>query len=95
VKTIKADREKYIKSKEENNEGGEVSKTLKRATQSQKVVRGKYDKLPKLTKINDEERKQRKKEAAEYMNEVKKKYNLGEIGDNFQKRAKNLPKDQL
>jgi len=29
------------------------------------------------------------------MSEVKKKYNLGEIGDNFSKRTKKLSKEQV
>lgn len=103
VKTIKADREKYEKEKESgfvdnpvNDIDTNTGKPLKRVTQSQKVLRpNRFDPLPKISAMDEAKRTMKKKEAAEYMHEVKKKYNLGEIGENFQKRAKKLPKDQM
>lgn len=102
VKTIKEDRAKYLKLKEEGVNMNPVNnietggKVTIRGAQSQKVLAGKYDSLPKLTKYNDpKERLLRKKQASEYMNEVKKKYNLGEIGDNFQKRTQKMSNNQV
>ena len=84
VKTIKADREKYEKEKESgfvdnpvNDIDTNTGKPLKRVTQSQKVLRpNRFDPLPKISAMDEAKRTMKKKEAAEYMHEVKKKYSL-------------------
>jgi hypothetical protein len=87
VKTIKADREKYNKEKEQgfvenplNDIDTNTGKPLKRVTQSQKVLRpNRFDPLPKISAMDEAKRTMKKKEAAEYMHEVKKKYSLKKI----------------
>lgn len=73
VKTIKQDREKYLKMKEEaistnpvnNIEPGNKMPTILRGTQSQKIIPGKYDKLPIInTREQEETRLMKKKEAS-------------------------------